>query len=92
MGSRKRIVSGMRSTGPLHLGNFHGARTNRVGMQKKYDSDTPDEIATKVSRMITDSQRMIKSDPGNPGICNLFEFHKICSDQHTWESIVPRCR
>ena len=29
MSSKKRILSGMRPTGPLHLGNLHGALLNR---------------------------------------------------------------
>jgi tryptophanyl-tRNA synthetase len=34
---RKRVVSGMRSTGKLHLGNFVGALRNWVGMQAEYE-------------------------------------------------------
>jgi tryptophanyl-tRNA synthetase len=34
---RKRILSGMRPTGPLHLGNLHGALLNWVDMQDAYD-------------------------------------------------------
>ena len=33
----KRILSGMRPTGPLHLGNLHGALANWVKMQDQYD-------------------------------------------------------
>jgi tryptophanyl-tRNA synthetase len=57
-----------------------------------YLSDTSDEIARKVSQMVTDPQRMRKSDPGNPDVCNVFEFHKIYSPSQTWESIDPQCR
>src|SRR5262252_7418349 len=35
--SRKRVLSGMRSTGKLHLGNFVGALQNWVGMQDEYE-------------------------------------------------------
>jgi tryptophanyl-tRNA synthetase len=35
--SKKRILSGMRPTGPLHLGNYHGALQNWVEMQDTYD-------------------------------------------------------
>jgi tryptophanyl-tRNA synthetase len=35
--SRKRVVSGMRSTGKLHLGNYVGALQNWVRMQDEYD-------------------------------------------------------
>jgi tryptophanyl-tRNA synthetase len=34
---RPRILSGMRPTGPLHLGNFMGALDNWVGLQDSYD-------------------------------------------------------
>lgn len=35
---RQRILSGMRSTGKLHLGNYVGALANWVKLQNKYDS------------------------------------------------------
>jgi tryptophanyl-tRNA synthetase len=35
--SRKRVLSGMRSTGKLHLGNYVGALQNWVRMQDEYD-------------------------------------------------------
>ena len=70
---------------------------DRRKMSKSYNnaiylSDTPDEIAKKVSQMITDPQRMRRADPGNPDICNVFEFHKIYSDKETWQAIDPQCR
>ena len=34
---RPRILSGMRPTGPLHLGNFMGALDNRVRLQDTYE-------------------------------------------------------
>jgi len=37
MTAKKRIVSGMRPTGALHLGNFHGALQNWMEMQENYD-------------------------------------------------------
>jgi tryptophanyl-tRNA synthetase len=35
--SKKRVLSGMRSTGKLHLGNYVGALENWVRMQDEYD-------------------------------------------------------
>ena len=35
--AKKRILSGMRPTGPLHLGNLHGALANWKEMQDKYE-------------------------------------------------------
>ena len=37
MNPKKRILSGMRPTGPLHLGNLLGALANWVEMQDEYD-------------------------------------------------------
>jgi tryptophanyl-tRNA synthetase len=34
---RKRVLSGMRSTGKLHLGNYVGALDNWVRMQDEYE-------------------------------------------------------
>ena len=70
---------------------------DRRKMSKSYNnaiylSDTPEEVAQKISQMITDPQRMRRADPGNPNICNVFEFHKIYSDKETWQAIDPQCR
>ena len=35
--TRKRVLSGMRSTGKLHLGNYVGALQNWVGIQNQYE-------------------------------------------------------
>ncbi|MBW2449257.1 MAG: tryptophan--tRNA ligase [Deltaproteobacteria bacterium] len=66
-------------------------------MSKSYDnaiflSDSPDEIAAKVAKMLTDPQRARKSDPGNPDICNVYEFHKLYSHRQAVERINRECR
>jgi len=70
---------------------------DRRKMSKSYDnaiyfSDSPDDISTKVAKMLTDPQRARKSDPGNPDICNVFEFHKLYSDSKTIDRINKECR
>ena len=37
MAERRRILSGMRPTGRLHLGNFHGALVNWLQLQDQYE-------------------------------------------------------
>ena len=37
MSERKRILSGMRPTGRLHLGNLHGALDNWIQLQQQYE-------------------------------------------------------
>ncbi len=44
-----------------------------------YISDSPDEIRAKVSGMITDPARKLKTDPGDPDICPLHQIHKLVS-------------
>jgi tryptophanyl-tRNA synthetase len=71
--------------------------TDRRKMSKSYDnaiylSDTPEQISVNVSRMITDPQRARKDDPGDPGVCNVFDFHKLYSDSSTVAEINHQCR
>lgn len=71
--------------------------TDRRKMSKSYNnaiflSDSPDEIGAKVSKMLTDPQRARKSDPGDPDVCNVYEFHKLYSDKQTVERINQECR
>ena len=70
---------------------------DRRKMSKSYNnaiylSDSPKEISAKIPRMITDPQRARKSDPGNPDVCNVFEFHKTYTDKKTVEGINKECR
>ncbi|MFO7962471.1 MAG: tryptophan--tRNA ligase [Desulfobacterales bacterium] len=70
---------------------------DRRKMSKSYDNaiylaDSPAEIRSKAARMITDPNRARKSDPGDPEICNVFEFHKLYSDPETVSEIERDCR
>jgi tryptophanyl-tRNA synthetase len=71
--------------------------TDRRKMSKSYNNaiylgDSPENIRKTVATMITDPQRARKSDPGNPEICNVFEFHKIYTDTDTQKMIDRECR
>jgi len=57
-----------------------------------YLSDSLDDISAKVAQMFTDPQRKRRSDPGNPEVCNVFEFHKLYSDKETISKIDHECR
>lgn len=70
---------------------------DRRKMSKSYNnaifiSENPKELYEKAAKMITDPQRARKSDPGNPDVCNVFEFHKLYSDPETVERINRECR
>lgn len=57
-----------------------------------YLSDAPDQIQAKVMQMVTDPQRARRSDPGNPEVCNVYEFHKLYTEQKTVSQIDTQCR
>lgn len=66
-------------------------------MSKSYDnsiyiSDKGKMLQQKIGSMFTDPQRMRKSDPGNPEICNVFTFHGLYSPQATVQEIDAECR
>jgi tryptophanyl-tRNA synthetase len=70
---------------------------DRRKMSKSYGnaiflSDSPEEINKKVSQMITDPQRARRSDPGNPDVCNVYDFHKLYTDPQTVKEIDEQCR
>ncbi len=70
---------------------------DRRKMSKSYDnaiylSDSPEEIRRKVMQMVTDPQRARRSDPGNPDVCNVYEFHKLYTDPEMVRQIDSQCR
>jgi tryptophanyl-tRNA synthetase len=42
-----------------------------------YLSDSYDEIWRRISRAVTDPQRMRRNDPGRPEVCNIFSYHEL---------------
>jgi tryptophanyl-tRNA synthetase len=66
-------------------------------MSKSYGNTIPltasaDEIRALVMTMFTDPNRVRRTDAGNPDICNLFQFHKIFSDDATIARVDHECR
>lgn len=57
-----------------------------------YISDRGKELQQKISSMFTDPQRVKKTDPGDPGICNVFTFHGLYSPQDKVKQIDADCR
>ncbi|NLM17049.1 MAG: tryptophan--tRNA ligase [Candidatus Riflebacteria bacterium] len=51
-------------------------------MSKSYDNainlrEEPKSLKAKIQQMITDPQRIRKTDPGEPEVCNVYAYHKI---------------
>ena len=53
---------------------------------------TPQETTQRVMQMVTDPQRIKRSDPGNPDICNVFTMHKVFSTAEEVAMINTECR
>lgn len=52
----------------------------------------PDEVWAKVRTAVTDPQRVRRTDPGRPEMCNVFSLHKFFTDDATRADIDVRCR
>ena len=57
-----------------------------------YLSDPEPVVREKVSNMLTDPARKRRSDPGNPDICPVFAYHKLCSPKETVTMVDVECR
>jgi tryptophanyl-tRNA synthetase len=55
-------------------------------------ASTPEETRQRVMSMVTDPQRLRRTDPGNPDICNVFSFHKNFSPAEEVAMINHECR
>jgi len=53
---------------------------------------TPVETLQRVMLMVTDPQRIKRTDPGNPDVCNVFSMHKVFTPQAEVEMINMECR
>jgi tryptophanyl-tRNA synthetase len=57
-----------------------------------YLTDPPAEIESKIKVMMTDPARKRRSDPGNPDVCPVFDFHKVYSSPETVALVDRECR
>jgi len=57
-----------------------------------YLADGDEEIRKKVMNAVTDPQRLRRTDPGNPDICNIHAYHQIYSTPARVAEIEQDCR
>jgi tryptophanyl-tRNA synthetase len=53
---------------------------------------TPEETQQRVMQMVTDPQRLRRSDPGDPEVCNVFSLHKVFSSPEEVAMVNTECR
>lgn len=93
LGSEKEFV---RVTEPLQEPDVILTETPRVPgtdgrrMAKSYGnaiwlSDTPEEIRAKTRNMMTDPQRVKRTDPGRPEVCPVFAYHNLFPENKSAE-------
>ncbi len=65
-------------------------------MSKSYNNgiylkDTLEEISPKVRGMLTDTNRVRKTDKGNPDVCNLYPYHQLMTSAEKCAEIREGC-
>lgn len=55
-------------------------------------SDTAEDTRKKVMSMVTDTDRIRRSDPGDPDNCVAFNLHRLYVPQEKLDEIIPACR
>lgn len=63
------------------------SRGNSIGIL-----DSPDDIWSKLRPAKTDPARKRLQDPGNPDICNMYDYHKHFSPPETVTTVAANCR
>jgi tryptophanyl-tRNA synthetase len=66
-------------------------------MSKSYGNtialrDDPDEVEQKLRTMPTDPARVRRTDPGNPALCPVWQFHQVYSGDDVKDWVQQGCR
>ena len=57
-----------------------------------YISDTKEAVHKKIMPAVTDPQRMRRTDPGNPDVCLIFDYHKLYTPDAERNEMAKGCR
>lgn len=66
-------------------------------MSKSYGNtislrESPENLETMLKRMPTDTNRVRRNDPGDPGKCPVWQFHQVYSDDEVKNWVQDGCR
>jgi tryptophanyl-tRNA synthetase len=54
--------------------------------------EPPEQVENKLKRMPTDTNRVRRTDPGDPQKCPVWQFHEVYSDEKTREWVEAGCK
>ena len=74
------------------LSGLDGRKMSKSYNNSIYLDDDTDTIWQKVRGAKTDTNRIKKTDAGNPEVCTVWEYHKLFSDKETQEKIYNECK
>ena len=55
-------------------------------------SESQSDVRAKLKTMVTDPERVYRTDKGNPDVCPVFDLHKIFSNSETQNTAAEGCR
>jgi tryptophanyl-tRNA synthetase len=55
-------------------------------------SEADESIRAKLKKMVTDPARKLRTDPGNPDVCPVYDWHKLFSPSETLAWAAQGCR
>jgi len=86
-----RVPEWKLSEAPVLLGN-DGRKMSKSYGNCIYISESAEEVAKKVSVMVTDPARVRRTDPGDPEKCSVWSYHKVFTPVDRHEEIVTGCK
>jgi tryptophanyl-tRNA synthetase len=92
-GSQVLIEPEMKSTSVPRVLGTDGQQKMSKSLNNHLElAATPEVTTQRVMTMVTDPQRIRRSDPGNPDVCNVFSMHKVFSSPEEVASVDKECR
>lgn len=105
LGAQERLLGDLEGSGKVILPEPQALLTpaskmpglDGQKMSKSYHNtislrETPDVVERKLKTMPTDPARVRRTDPGNPEICPVWQFHEIYTDEDTRKWASEGCR
>jgi len=102
---RERLLGYLEGSGKIILPEPQAALTKASRMpgldgqkmSKSYNNtlslrETPANVEKKIRTMPTDTNRVRRTDPGDPARCPVWQFHEVYSDDKTKQWVQEGCR